>query len=209
MATRFEYSVNPNRPSVAAHFDRVADRYGRFRRTGLLGVLRRQEDGIVRGLVNVQRGDRVLDAGCGPGDTMLWLAGSGARPFGVDLAAAMVAQCRRRGLLASVQDIEQLGLHAGFDWVLCVGSLEFTAEPRRALEEFAGCLRPGGRMFLLFPRRNWLGILYAAYHRAHRVPVHLFSHAAMRRLLIDCGFSLAGGFCDGSLSTGVLAERSA
>jgi SAM-dependent methyltransferase len=47
-------------------------------------------------LAHVERGDRVLDVGCGPGALAAAAAQRGARVTGVDLAEGMVAEARRR-----------------------------------------------------------------------------------------------------------------
>ena len=47
-------------------------------------------------LAHVKAGDRVLDVGCGPGALTAAAAERGARVTGVDLAAGMVAEARRR-----------------------------------------------------------------------------------------------------------------
>jgi SAM-dependent methyltransferase len=134
-------------------------------------------------LATVEPGALVLDAGCGDGEILAWLAARDARSVGVDFVEAMARHSRGRGFDVSVQDMERLGLKPVFDWVLCIGSLEFTREPERAVANFADLLRPGGRLVLLFPRRGWLGRVYAAYHRAHGVPIWLFGRDEMGAML--------------------------
>ncbi len=163
-------------PAAARHFARVAATYTDLRRSGVKGALRESEQRAVRELAPVARGERVLDAGCGDGEILAWLVARGARATGVDLVLPMARHCRSRGFEVCVQDMEHLAFRAAFDWVLCVGSLEFTRDPQRALNGFATSLRPGGRLLLLFPRRGGLGLVYAAYHRSHGVPIWLFSH---------------------------------
>jgi SAM-dependent methyltransferase len=173
--------------AAARHFTRVASDYGKLRQQGLNGFLRGREQRAVAALARVQPGARVLDAGCGDGETLAWLVARGARPVGFDLVAPMAAHCHARGFDVCVQDMERPGFRATFDWVLCIGSLEFTREPASALQALSGCLHQGGRFVLLFPRRNWLGRVYAAYHRRHGVPVWLFSRRQMTRLLRRAG----------------------
>jgi SAM-dependent methyltransferase len=170
-------------PAAARHFERVAPTYTALRDGGLNGIVRRQEQRAVAELATVEAGARVLDAGCGDGEILAWLAARGARGVGVDLVEAMARHSRGRGFDVSVQDMERLALRPVFDWVLCIGSLEFTREPERAVAGFAGLLRPGGRLVLLFPRRGWLGRVYSAYHRAHGVPIWLFDRDEMTAML--------------------------
>lgn len=194
-------------PQVVRHFSQAARDYGRFRAAWPLGSLRRQEQSLLRQAVHIRPADRLLDAGCGDGETMLWLAASGARPVGVDLTFQMAAHCHRRGLTVCVQDIEHLGMRAIFDWVLCIGSLEFANDPARAIASLAACLAPRGRFVLLFPRRGWAGFLYAAYHRTHGVRVHLFSRTEIGQMLAAAGLQRCDAFRNGWLSSLVVAQR--
>ena len=61
-------------------------------------------------LAHVNAGDRVLDVGCGPGTLTAAAAERGAHVTGVDLAAGMVAEARRRhrGLTFVEADAEHL-----------------------------------------------------------------------------------------------------
>lgn len=193
--------------TAARHFGRLAPRYTRLRHAWPLSILRRQEEEALHTLVCVQPGDCVLDAGCGAGETLAWLRAQGARPVGIDFAWEMASVCRGRGLTVCVQDMEHLGLRPRFDWVLCVGSLEFTSAPGAVVRSLAACVRPGGRFALLFPRRNWIGVLYALYHRAHGVRIRLFSHAQIAGFLRAAGLQMPGGRRDGWLSSVIVAER--
>jgi SAM-dependent methyltransferase len=193
--------------SAVRHFEAAAARYDALRNGGMLGTLRRRELAALRQLAPVRAGERVLDAGCGDGELLAWLAARGARAVGVDAARGMAAACRRRGLAVAVQDMEQLGVRPAFDWTLCIGSLEFAADPRRAVAELAATLRPGGRFVLLYPRREPLGLLYAAYHRLHGVRVTLFSRAEIGALFRAAGLSGPRGWRDCALSTLCVAER--
>jgi SAM-dependent methyltransferase len=194
-------------PHVMRHFGQVAGRYAHLRGTWPLGAVRRQEQHAVEALAAVRPGEWVLDVGCGDGETLAWLEGRGARAFGIDCSLAMASACHQRGLRVCVQDMEALGVRRLFDWVLCVGALEFTADPVRALANLAQCLRPDGRFVLLFPRRSALGVVYQVYHRRHGVSVHIFSYPAMRRLLAAVGLACDSPWRDCWLSTVLVAMR--
>ena len=161
-------------PTVARYFAGAASRYTRLRGTGPLSWIRSREQAAVQELADVRPGTFVLDAGCGDGATLKWLGDRGARAIGIDLTWPMARVCASRGLSVAVQDIEDIGLQPVFDWVLCIGSLEFVPNPARALENLAACLAPTGTLVLLYPRKGPLGTLYALYHRVHGTRIHLF-----------------------------------
>jgi len=192
---------------AARHFERAAGGYGRFRNLGPLGWLRREEQRALHDLADVRPGERVLDAGCGDGETMAWLRSRGAEPFGVDVALSMAETCRRRGFLVCVQDMERLGVRPVFDWAMCIGSLEFTERPAEALAALAASVRAGGKVALLFPRRTVFGRLYALYHRAHGVSIQLFTRADIAAYFRAAGLRGPSEWRDCALSTVCVAER--
>ena len=174
-------------PAVARHFSDAARRYSRLRGAGPLGWVRRQEQAAVQNLAEVEPGTTILDAGCGDGATLEWLQARGARAVGVDLTWPMARICAASGFEVVVQDIEGLGLRPVFDWVLCVGALEFAPNPARAIKSLAACLTPTGTLLLLFPRRGSLGALYSLYHRTHGARIHLFSVNEITALFTGAG----------------------
>ena len=195
--------------SVAEHFERAARDYGALRGRWPLGALREQEQRALHDLVRPRPGELVLDAGCGDGETLAWLRDEGARAVGVDVTPAMAAHCRRRGFAVAIQDMQRLGVQSRFDWVLCVGSLEFVLDPAATIAGFASCLRPGGRLGLLYPRRHLLGWVYAAYHGLHGVRIHLFSRPQIEAYMRGAGLRPLPDWRDGALSSMCVAERPA
>jgi SAM-dependent methyltransferase len=193
--------------AVVRHFDRAAPRYGRFRNIWPLKAIRRSEQNALKEFARVHAGDRVLDAGCGDGETLVWLGACGARPVGIDVAFAMTSLCREHGFDVCVQDLEHPGFRASFDWVLCVGTLEFTRRPAVALRNLAACLRPGGRFVLLFPHRGPMGVLYAAYHRTHGIQIRLFSFGEVHAWMSAAGLQPDEQRWKGWLSTVVAATK--
>ena len=176
-------------PAVARHFSRAAAGYSRLRGAGLLSRMRSMEQAAVQELTDVKHGNIVLDAGCGDGATLEWLRARGVRAIGVDLTWPMARVCIDRGFPVAVQDLEELGLQPVFDWVLCVGALEFVPDPARALENLSACLAPRGTLVLLYPRKGLLGMLYAFYHRTHGARIHLFSIDDITALLTNAGLT--------------------
>jgi len=174
-------------PAVTRHFADSASRYSRLRGSGPLGWVRSREQTAVQDLADVEPGTVVLDAGCGDGATLEWLRERGADAVGIDLTWPMARICASRGLSVAVQDIEELGLEPVFDWVLCIGSLEFVPNPARALKSLAGCLSPTGTLVLLYPRKGLLGLLYVLYHRSHGTRIHLFNTDDINALFSGAG----------------------
>lgn len=94
-------------------------------------------------------GQRVLDIGCGTGETCtIWLDG-GAQVTGVDVSAAMlaVAADRTGGKATLVQADASAWLgDAPFDLAVSRFGLMFFADPAAAFATIAANVRPGGRL---------------------------------------------------------------
>jgi SAM-dependent methyltransferase len=115
-----------------------------------------QLDEVVE-LLDLPRGARVLDVGCGRGEALLRIAHRwGARGVGIDSHEPYVAHARRR---ATEQGAE-LELHAadaatfayergGYDLAMTIGSSHaLGGDFRAALGELAALARPGGQVLL-------------------------------------------------------------
>lgn len=107
----------------------------------------------------VAPGERVLDVGCGCGQTSLQLAervgGSGA-VLGVDISAVMLARARERAEEQGFGQVEFRNADAqtepfsgDFDLVFSRFGVMFFASPQAAFSNLLSALRPGGRLTCL------------------------------------------------------------
>jgi ubiquinone/menaquinone biosynthesis C-methylase UbiE len=114
---------------------------------------------------------KILDAGCGTGAVMKYLARYG-EVTGFDFSAEALKFSRQRGHIrlaqASVLQIpcasNRFDVVVSFD-VLC----EIGVDDGQALREFARVLKPGGSVLLRLPAYSWMrGQHDVAVHLAHR-----------------------------------------
>lgn len=107
---------------------------------------------------------RILDVGCGPGFWVRFFARRGfTRVSGCDLTETAVDLTNRSlelfGLQAAVGvgNAEDLPYGDGtFDHVNCQGVIHHTPNTRKAVEEMARVLAPGGTVCLSVYYRNWI-----------------------------------------------------
>ena len=102
-------------------------------------------------LAQVPPGCRVLDAGCGPGATLDFLAGQGLRSFGLDLAPVRPPfPGASSSLVARIAgDIADLPFRtASFGAVFCECVLSLLPDPGRAMREMVRVLVPGGSLVI-------------------------------------------------------------
>ena len=116
-------------------------------------------------LLDVQRDDRVLEIGFGPGIAIRELArlAANGRVCGLDHSEVMLRQASRRNAEAVRLGQVKLSLgsveHASafevpFDKVLAVNALQFWDEPADPLRELRRVLRSGGRIAIAFQPRG-------------------------------------------------------
>lgn len=104
--------------------------------------------------LGLRPGMRVLDAGCGGGDAVAWLAaqvGPGGLALGIDLAGAHVRAARAiaPGAALLQGDLAQAPVRPGsLDLVWCVNAINHLRRPLAGLRGLAALIRPGGRLAL-------------------------------------------------------------
>jgi SAM-dependent methyltransferase len=150
------------------------DRFVEFRHLIVEG-LKQHGDAAMR-LHPPKPGERVLDIGCGFGDTTQQLGaliGPEGEAVGVDVAEpfveASIAEAKKGGVenvrfLAG--DVQVMALPGPFDYAFSRMGVMFFANPVQALRNIRTALRPGGRLCAVVWRRKldnpWL-------HRAEQV----------------------------------------
>lgn len=143
-----------NTPIVDFWIEVMAPKFLKYRHI-LVGGLRRHSAAIIPGLP-ICKGDRVLDVGCGFGDTAIALAGrTGDRGHvhGIDCVPAFVAQswhAAEQMLIGNVsfacRDAEKLLPRAEFDYVFARFGTMFFSNPVAGLRNMRQALKRGGRM---------------------------------------------------------------
>lgn len=115
-------------------------------------------------LANIRQGSRVLDVGCGTGYTteaVLKRLELG-EVNGIDLTPQQLRKAARKlkpeevALNLSRGDAENLPFKdETFDAVVSVGALEYFPHPKRAVQEMARVVKPGGRVVVGGPEFEW------------------------------------------------------
>jgi len=165
-----EVEVMDDAVEVKAYLDGVATAH-----------LDRMDDTFVaaalRGLARRQRSPLALDVGTGTGalPVKMALARPGLKVIGLDMAAPMLAEARRRARAAGVAD--RVAFRRGnsrrlpfadrsFDLVVSNSMLHHIPDPAAVMDEMSRVLKPGGALFVRDLRRPHPSVI-ARHIREH------------------------------------------
>lgn len=197
------------RPSNKLEVEQFNDEFARqhdindyYERSGyLIRTIEQRRLNIIQEMMGAQRGDRILEVGCGGGHVLRLFRD--ATLTGVDVSGEMIAKAEKNlagydvALLKG--DIADLGLKdASFDGIVCTEVLEHVLEPHVILEQIRRLAKPGGRVVITFPNDSLINGIKNVVRRTGLTRIgpfkrmewggdhyhfHIWSIAEMRRLL--------------------------
>jgi ubiquinone/menaquinone biosynthesis C-methylase UbiE len=166
--TRSDAAQGPNAETIEAWDGPLYDRFERFRPIVTAGLGAHGE--VALKLIRPRSGQRVLDVGCGFGDTtqrIAGLVGPDGAVVGVDVAPRFIETARREAAAAAVDnvrfavaDVQTDDLEGPYDMAFSRFGTMFFANPVAALRNVRSALAPGGRLVMVVWRRrmdnDWL-----------------------------------------------------
>ncbi len=150
---------------------------------------------------------RVLDVGCGSGDSLSFYLKCGASTFGVEINPQACEEGRKNGHRMFCGELSEAGFEVDFfDIILFHQSLEHVFSPRLTLLEVWRILKRGGKVWISVPNHNGIQArLFGRWFYAIESPRHLFGFtpSTLVQLLTQTRFqvdhlhtySLPGGPC--------------
>ncbi|WFM72833.1 class I SAM-dependent methyltransferase [Halomonas sp. CKK8] len=159
-------------PSEYVEFwnDTLADKFDRFQDILMNGLSYHSRVPLTR--LDIAPGSRILDVGCGWGDTAIELArrtGPRGEVLGLDCVAQFLEDARRRAAEADVDnlrfiaaDVERYPFEAEYDLCFSRFGMMFFEHPVVAMRNVHKALKPGGELMFIVWRdiedNPWLGL---------------------------------------------------
>ena len=110
-------------------------------------------------LLKAEKGQRLLDLGCGTGFFLKAASDAGLETHGVDISSVAVALSKQVSPtstmhVCSMENLNGIGL---FDYVTAFGSMEHCLDINKALSEVIRVLEPSGRFVIMVPNNDYDG----------------------------------------------------
>jgi SAM-dependent methyltransferase len=160
--TDTNWGAGANSEAIAAWDGPLYDRFVRFRHIVTNGLGAHGEEALR--LYPPRPGDRVLDIGCGFGDTTQRIAGmvgDAGEAVGVDAAERFIETARNESVEAGianarflVADVQTAPFDGSFDMAYSRMGTMFFSNPVAALRNVRSALVPGGRLVMVVWRRR-------------------------------------------------------
>ncbi|NNK97306.1 MAG: methyltransferase domain-containing protein [Desulfobacterales bacterium] len=134
-------------------FDNWPDKYDNWFLTPLGLLVKKFETSLLLEMLQPERGELILDVGCGTGVFTLDILSYGTKIFGIDISTPMLSQAVKKTctypFYAIAGDMSVLPFpDESFDKVYSMTALEFVADAKKAVSELDRVIRPGGRVVL-------------------------------------------------------------
>lgn len=120
--------------------------------------------GVVE-LLAPQKGERILDLGCGDGDLTLKLMEAGADVLGYDSSPSLLESARLKGIDVQLGDGQAMPFQQEFDAVFSNAAMHWMPDQQAVIDGVARALKPGGRFVSEMGGHGNMAAVRVAIHR--------------------------------------------
>jgi len=164
-------------------FDRWPEKYDQWFETPVGRLVKKYERKLILRMLKPERGDFILDAGCGTGVFTSDFLEADTKVVGLELSRPMLirgmVKNRGRRFLPVQGDMRNLPFaEAAFDKAVSVTAIEFIEEAKVAVEEMFRVTKPGG--IIVIATLNSLSPWAHRRGEARKKGHPIFSHALFR-----------------------------
>ena len=142
------YTSKQKRESVKNIYNIIAEDYSK-----LFTNIKEYEKYIDNFMLNINKGAKILDAGCGSGEAMKYMANKGMEVTGVDFSSEMLNIAKQRHNINNVtcEDICKFKTNEKFDGIFCRYMLFHlpTQNLKKVIKNFYNMLNDGGKLCII------------------------------------------------------------
>jgi ubiquinone/menaquinone biosynthesis C-methylase UbiE len=159
-------------------FDKEAMTYDDWYKTKLGSFVDEVETACIFNMLDLPRGSKILDVGCGSGNYSIKLAELGYEVVGVDLSKEMLMKAKEkaddRNLAIDFREMDVYELDfddESFDAAFSITAFEFIPDIQKAMDEVMRVLKKSGQMIIGMVNRDssWGKLYMSPEYQAHSV----------------------------------------
>lgn len=152
---------------------------------------------------------RILDVGCGSGETLALLKEVGWDVYGVDIDSRAIQIAKRRGITAKVGGYKEIEYFPKnyFDAIRLYHVIEHIDNPSRVLQLIYSRLKPGGQLIIGTPNYNSIvRKIFGSYWYNLDAPRHLFLFSSENLIKLGEKSGFIGPLVDYFAAGGILGS---
>lgn len=179
-------------------YNKTAEQYDSWDTEGKLDA---EFEGI-RELLNIKKGEKVLDVATGTGIYLILAAKRGAICYGVDITPNILEVAKKKVKSLKLKNVKELKIadadnlpydRNSFDWITCIGMLEYypIEHAQKILIEFKRILKENGKILIDFPDiTNPEAQAFKSKSEAVNTKVYLYNFGEIDKILKGLGLRI-------------------
>ncbi|MEZ5359950.1 MAG: class I SAM-dependent methyltransferase [Candidatus Zixiibacteriota bacterium] len=151
---------------------------------------------VIESMLNPDKGEKIIDVGCGRGIVLRHLVSKGFRASGCDISSDTVGELTQRDYDVFLCDVEKEDLPSKYDVILCLEVLQQVFDPIAIIQKFKQSLYRGGYLIISVPNEYHLlsrmKLMFGMSHLGHFEESHirLFNPERAREMFTKCGLRI-------------------
>lgn len=143
--------------------------------------------------LQLKKGAKILDVGCGAGTYTQVLSDNGYKVCGIDFSKEMIKIAKKRDNLHRItyqqSNIYYLPFPDGyFDMVICIGVFQTVQNYKKALTELYRLIKPGGIFYLNTLNQNSIKNLLANRFKKNKLNLKRYYYSQLCKVCREIGF---------------------
>ena len=168
-------------------FDKEAMIYDDWYKTKLGAFVDEVETTCILNMLDLSKGSKILDVGCGSGNYSIKLAELGYEVTGVDMSKEMLKKAKGKAEKGNLKiDFREMNVYEldfddeNFDAVFSITAFEFIPDIQKAMDEVMRVLKKSGQMIIGMVNRDssWGKLYMSSEYQAHSV----FKYAKLKTI---------------------------